>query len=99
MAGLLYITSGFLTAFTPFYSLLLLGRMGLGTAAAGGKFTSLTLLTENVDSVHRAGMSVAFHFSYPAGMFILALLAYFVHPWRDLQLGLSIPSLFLFLHF
>jgi len=41
-------------------------------------------------------MSIAFSMSYPIGMLILAMLAYLIHPWRYLQLALSIPALLLF---
>lgn len=43
-------------------------------------------------------MSIAFNFSYPIGMLILAAAAYYIKPWRDLSLALTIPSFLLIIH-
>lgn len=48
-------------------------------------------MSENVANKHRAWMGVAFNLSYPLGMLYLALAAYFLPEWRDLQLALTVP--------
>lgn len=55
-------------------------------------------VTENVGVRHRSWMSIAFNFSYPIGMLILAAAAYYIKPWRDLSLALTIPSFLLIIH-
>lgn len=52
-------------------------------------------VTENICVKHRSWMSIAFAASYPVGMLILSTLAYFIEPWRYLQLALTIPAFFL----
>nr|XP_029716263.1 LOW QUALITY PROTEIN: organic cation transporter protein [Aedes albopictus] len=98
IAALLYVVSSLLTTFSPVYILLLLGRIGLGASASGVFYPAFALLTENIGTRHRSWMSIAFNFSYPIGMLILALAAYYIHPWRDLSLALTIPSFLLIIH-
>lgn len=98
IAAILYIVSGVLTTFSPVYILLLLGRIGLGASASGVFYPPFALLTENVGVRHRSWMSIAFNFSYPIGMLILAAAAYYIKPWRDLSLALTIPSFLLIIH-
>uniref|UniRef100_A0A182NL70 Major facilitator superfamily (MFS) profile domain-containing protein n=1 Tax=Anopheles dirus TaxID=7168 RepID=A0A182NL70_9DIPT len=98
IAATLYIVAGLLTTFSPFYALLLLGRIGLGASASGVFYPAFALLTENIGKRHRSWMSIAFNFSYPIGMLCLALAAYLIQPWRDLSLALTIPSFLLVIH-
>lgn len=98
VAALLYVVASLLTTFSPVYFLLLLGRIGLGASASGVFYPAFALLTENIGTRHRSWMSIAFNFSYPIGMLILALAAYYIHPWRDLSLALTIPSFLLVIH-
>lgn len=56
-------------------------------------------VTEFASPKYRSTMSIIFSVSYPIGMIILALAAYLVHPWRHLQLALSIPALLLVIHY
>lgn len=98
IAALLYVVSSLLTTFSPVYILLLLGRIGLGASASGVFYPAFALLTENIGARHRSWMSIAFNFSYPIGMLILALAAYYIQPWRDLSLALTIPSFLLVIH-
>ncbi|XP_055526448.1 organic cation transporter protein isoform X1 [Wyeomyia smithii] len=98
VAALLYVVASLLTTFSPYYILLLLGRIGLGASASGVFYPAFALLTENIGVRHRSWMSIAFNFSYPIGMLILALAAYYIDPWRDLSLALTIPSFLLVIH-
>ncbi|XP_055630552.1 organic cation transporter protein isoform X2 [Toxorhynchites rutilus septentrionalis] len=98
IAATLYVVASLLTTFSPFYILLLLGRIGLGASASGVFYPAFALLTENIGNRHRSWMSIAFNFSYPIGMLILALAAYLIQPWRDLSLALTIPSFLLVIH-
>ncbi|XP_053689888.1 organic cation transporter protein [Sabethes cyaneus] len=98
VAALLYVVSSLLTTFSPYYILLLVGRIGLGSSASGVFYPAFALLTENIGVRHRSWMSIAFNFSYPIGMLILALAAYYIDPWRDLSLALTIPSFLLVIH-
>ncbi|XP_053658724.1 organic cation transporter protein [Anopheles marshallii] len=98
IAATLYIVAGLLTTFSPFYALLLLGRIGLGASASGVFYPAFALLTENIGKRHRSWMSIAFNFSYPLGMLCLALAAYLIQPWRDLSLALTVPSFLLVIH-
>lgn len=58
-------------------------------------FLAAFIVTENIGSVHRSWMSIAFTISYPIGLILLALSAHFIHEWRMLQLSLTIPSVML----
>ncbi|XP_058450230.1 organic cation transporter protein [Malaya genurostris] len=98
IAAILYVVASLLTTFSPYYILLLLGRVGLGASASGVFYPAFALLTENIGVRHRSWMSIAFNFSYPIGMLILALAAYYINSWRDLSLALTIPSFLLIIH-
>lgn len=52
-------------------------------------------VTENVAARHRAWTGLALNIAYPIGMLYLALSASFFNNWRDLQLALTVPTLFL----
>lgn len=47
---------------------------------------------------HRSWMSICYSAGYPVGMLTLALLAYFIPNWRNLQIALSVPALVLLYH-
>ncbi|XP_055903956.1 organic cation transporter protein [Eupeodes corollae] len=93
-----FVISSTIIAFTPLYSLFLAGRFGLGLASSGLFYPAFSLLSENISVNHRSWMSIAFSASYPIGMIILAVTAYLVQPWRELQMTLTIPSFLLILN-
>ncbi|XP_055853396.1 organic cation transporter protein isoform X1 [Episyrphus balteatus] len=96
--SVLFVISSTLISFTPWYSLFLAGRFGLGVASSGLFYPAFSLLSENISVNHRSWMSIAFSASYPIGMVILAVTGYLVQPWRDLQMTLTIPSFLLILN-
>ncbi|KAJ6637384.1 Solute carrier family 22 member 16 [Pseudolycoriella hygida] len=99
LASILYIICGPVSAFVNTYWLFLIGRIGLGLAGSGVYHSAYTILTEFAAIRYRSTLSIFFSVSYPIGMMILAIFAYFIHPWRQLQLALSIPAVFLVVHF
>lgn len=98
LGAALFLISSTAIAITPWYSLFLAGRFGLGLASSGLFYPAFSLLSENISVNHRSWMSIAFSASYPVGMVILAITAYLVQPWRDLQMTLTIPSFLLILN-
>ncbi|KAH8367065.1 hypothetical protein KR200_006933 [Drosophila serrata] len=98
LGALFFIVGSFFCTFSPWYSLFLAGRFLLGAASSGLFYPAFTMIVENICLKHRSWMSIAFSASYPVGMIILAIIGYFIQPWRDLQLALTIPSLLLILN-
>lgn len=98
LASVAYIAGSLITTAAPWYHIFLLGRFLLGTAASGLFYPAFALLTENISVKHRSWMSIMFCVSYPFGMLFLALAAYLVHPWKYLQLTLTIPGFLLILN-
>uniref|UniRef100_A0A1A9WB67 Major facilitator superfamily (MFS) profile domain-containing protein n=1 Tax=Glossina brevipalpis TaxID=37001 RepID=A0A1A9WB67_9MUSC len=88
-----FIVSSLFCTFSPWYSLFLVGRFGLGSASSGLFYPGFTMIVENICLKHRSWMSIAFSSSYPVGMILMAAAAYLVEPWRYLQLTLTIPAL------
>lgn len=118
IASLLYVVFGPLAAFSPYYWLFVVARVGLGMAGSGVYYSTYTirnifymyfynlltffflcLVTEFAAPKYRSTLSIFFSVSYPIGMIILALAAYLVHPWRYLQLTISIPAILLLIHY
>lgn len=56
-------------------------------------------MTEFASPKYRSTLSIFFSVSYPIGMTMLALIAYFVRPWRMLQFALSAPAILLIVHY
>ncbi|KAH8347203.1 hypothetical protein KR059_006577 [Drosophila kikkawai] len=98
LGALFFIVGSFFCTFSPWYSLFLAGRFALGAASSGLFYPAFTMIVENICLKHRSWMSIAFSASYPVGMIILAIIGYFIQPWRHLQLALTIPSLLLLLN-
>ncbi|KAH8293805.1 hypothetical protein KR054_004772 [Drosophila jambulina] len=98
LGALFFIVGSFFCTFSPWYSLFLAGRFLLGAASSGLFYPAFTMIVENICLKHRSWMSIAFSASYPVGMIILAIIGYFIQPWRHLQLALTIPSLLLLLN-
>lgn len=46
----------------------------------------------------RSALGVMFNESYPVGMILIAIIAYYIREWRLLQLYISMPSFILILH-
>ncbi|KAG4075715.1 hypothetical protein HA402_003540 [Bradysia odoriphaga] len=99
IASILYIVCGPVSAFVNTYWLFLICRIGLGLAGSGVYHSAYTILTEFASIKYRSTLSIFFSVSYPIGMMILAIFAYFIHPWRQLQIALSVPAVFLVVHF
>ncbi|CAD7084049.1 unnamed protein product [Hermetia illucens] len=98
LASAVYIISSIITTVSPWYTLFLAGRFGLGASASGIFYPAFALLSENIGVGHRSRMSIAFSASYPVGMLFLALVGYLIEPWRYLQLALTIPGFLLILN-
>lgn len=98
IAAVIYIFSGLLTTFSPYYWLLLVGRTGLGFCGAGVFYSLFTLITENAGQRYRSSLSIAYNFAYPLGFLYLAAAAYFFQDWRDLSFVLTAPSFLLIIH-
>ncbi|KAH8247011.1 hypothetical protein KR032_006820 [Drosophila birchii] len=98
LGALFFIVGSFFCTFSPWYSLFLVGRFLLGAASSGLFYPAFTMIVENICLKHRSWMSIAFSASYPVGMILLAIIGYFIQPWRHLQLALTIPSLLLLLN-
>lgn len=98
LGSTLFVISSIAISLTPWYSIFLAGRFGLGIASSGLFYPAFSLLSENISVNHRSWMSIAFSASYPIGMVILAITAYLIQPWRDLQMTLTIPSFLLILN-
>lgn len=98
LGAILFVISSAAISVTPWYSVFLAGRFGLGVASSGLFYPAFSLLSENISVNHRSWMSIAFSASYPIGMILLAITAYLIQPWRDLQMALTIPSFLLILN-
>lgn len=71
-------------------------------AAPAGQHKLIFILfkvTENVAVRHRYWMGIAFNYAYPLGMLYLALAAFLLKEWREVQLALTVPAASLLLFF
>ncbi|KAF3453553.1 hypothetical protein FNV43_RR03993 [Rhamnella rubrinervis] len=84
---------GFLTAFSPNYSIYVLLRVLTGFSTGGVGLCAFVLATEPVGPKRRgaAGMSTFYFFS--TGIALLAGIAYIFPSWRVLYIASSVPSL------
>lgn len=56
------------------------------------------VVMEMAGNKYRSWMSIVFSIAYPVGLIILACVAYYIRPWRELQWALSVPALLLIIH-
>ncbi|KAL1390317.1 hypothetical protein pipiens_012432 [Culex pipiens pipiens] len=96
IAAILYIVSGVLTTFSPVYALLLLGRIGLGASASGVFYPPFAYGKRRRSAPILDEHSV--QLLLPNWHADLAAAAYYIKPWRDLSLALTIPSFLLIIH-
>lgn len=52
-------------------------------------------MAENVAVQHRLWTGMALHLAYPLGMLYLAGAAFMLPAWRELQLALTVPAVYL----
>ncbi|XP_013097503.1 organic cation transporter protein [Stomoxys calcitrans] len=94
-----FMISSIFCTFSPWYSLFLIGRFGLGAASSGLFYAAYAMLMENICLKHRSWMSLIFSGAYPIGMILLAIFAYLLDDnWRYLQLALTVPAMLLLLN-
>ncbi|XP_066991264.1 organic cation transporter protein isoform X2 [Anabrus simplex] len=91
----MYIIAGPLGGLIPNYWLFVVTRLFLGMAGSGCYNCAFTLLTEVSNAKRRTMLGILYNMSYPVGMLLLPLIAYFVRDWKTLQLALSFPALLL----
>uniref|UniRef100_T1PCT3 Major Facilitator Superfamily protein n=1 Tax=Musca domestica TaxID=7370 RepID=T1PCT3_MUSDO len=99
LGAVFFMLSSIFCTFSPWYSLFLVGRFGLGSASSGLFYAAYAMLIENICLKHRSWMSLAFSGSYPIGMMLMALASYLIEEhWRYLQLSLTVPAMLLILN-
>ncbi|XP_035731374.1 organic cation transporter protein-like [Vespa mandarinia] len=98
LSCLIYIITGPAIAWTHSYLIMLICRVGLGIAGIGIYQSAYSILIEISPSKMRSTLGVMFNESYPLGMILIAIIAYYVREWRLLQIYISMPSLILILH-
>lgn len=80
---------GILSAISPIYSLFLATRFVLALANGGTVIISFVLCMEVVSGKWRTIVPILYQIPFGIGNTIMALLAYFIKEWRELQLVLS----------
>nr|XP_018901034.1 PREDICTED: organic cation transporter protein-like [Bemisia tabaci] len=95
-AAWLYMISVPASNFIYSFPLFLLSRYLIGVAGAGVYETAYTILSEFLVGKWRTRFCTLFNISYPVGMMILPLFAYYSVTWRTLQLYLT-PLVFVLL--
>ncbi|XP_063696923.1 organic cation transporter protein [Culicoides brevitarsis] len=98
ISAVIYMVAGLVSFLTPWYWIFFLSRFLLGMAGSGVYNSAYTLLTESVAKKHRSWTSVVYSISYPIGSLLLALIAYLVPEWRNLQMCLTLPGFLLIIH-
>ncbi|KAK2577352.1 hypothetical protein KPH14_003472 [Odynerus spinipes] len=98
IASMIYMISGPIIAWTRIYTIMLACRVGLGVAAIGVYQAAYSLLVEMCPPHLRSTLGVMFNQSYALGMVIISVIAYFVRPWRKLQLIICAPTYLLIYH-
>ncbi|KAL2740284.1 solute carrier family 22 member 6-like [Vespula squamosa] len=95
---LIYMISGPVVAWTHSYLIMVMCRVGLGVAGIGVYQGAYSILIEISPPHRRSTFGVMFNMSYPVGMILIAIIAYYIREWRVLQLYISMPSFILILH-
>ncbi|XP_067328516.1 solute carrier family 22 member 6-A-like [Anolis sagrei] len=90
--------SGSCAAFAPSFIAYCVFRFLSGMALSGVGLNCSSLSVEWTPMHHRATVSMATGYSYTAGQFVLAGVAYAIRDWRWLQLALSFPYFVFFLY-
>ncbi|XP_050521701.1 organic cation transporter protein isoform X3 [Daktulosphaira vitifoliae] len=93
ISAFIYVASCPVTAILNSYIWFLVARIFTGFATAGIYQTGYTILTELTIGKTRTWACLLLNFSYPIGYVLLAIIAYYIHPWRTLLLALSLPVL------
>ncbi|XP_067000282.2 organic cation transporter protein isoform X2 [Anabrus simplex] len=91
----IYIIIGPVTAVISNYWLFLLCRFALGMAGSGCFNCGFTLVMEILNVRYRSTIGILYNMSYPVGMLLLPLIAYFIRQWRTLMLSLTVPAVLL----
>ncbi|XP_046737945.1 organic cation transporter protein-like [Diprion similis] len=94
----IYILAGPIVAFTNLYQLLIAARFCIGIAGLGVFESAYSIVSEISPPKLRSTVGVLYNQSYPAGILGVSLIAYYVRDWRNLQLCVSLPALFLVFH-
>ncbi|XP_068990501.1 organic cation transporter protein-like [Neodiprion pinetum] len=94
----IYILAGPIVAFTSLYQLLIAARVFIGIAGLGAFESAYSIVSEISPPKLRSTFGVLYNQSYPAGILGVSLIAYYVRDWRNLQLCVSLPALFLVFH-
>ncbi|XP_015267400.1 PREDICTED: solute carrier family 22 member 6-A-like [Gekko japonicus] len=90
--------SGACTAFVPNFTAYCVLRFLSGMAMSGISLNSVSLCMEWIPTKYRAIVGTINGYSYTAGQFILAGVAYAIPSWRWLQLTVSLPFFVFFLY-
>ncbi|XP_003230453.2 solute carrier family 22 member 6-A [Anolis carolinensis] len=90
--------SGSCAAFAPTFTAYCAFRFLSGMALSGVGLNCSSLSVEWTPMQHRATVSMATGYSYSAGQFVLAGVAFAIRDWRWLQLALSFPYFVFFLY-
>ncbi|XP_048506554.1 organic cation transporter protein-like isoform X2 [Athalia rosae] len=94
----IYILAGPIVAFTSLYQVLVAARVCIGIAGLGAFESGYSIVSEICPPKLRSTVGVLYNQSYPVGILGVALIAYYVRDWRNLQLCISMPALFLIFH-
>ncbi|KAL0553771.1 hypothetical protein IC582_007675 [Cucumis melo] len=84
---------GLLTAASPYYWTYVLLRSLTGISTGGNAVCAFVLATEPIGPTKRGAAGMSSFYFFAGGIVILSGMAYTIHPWRELYIASSIPSL------
>ncbi|XP_046542550.1 organic cation transporter protein-like [Haliotis rubra] len=93
-SGVIQMVSGIALAFSPNFIVFAVFRFFTGIAAMSTFMIAFVIGLELVGPSKRTIAGIAIQFFWCFGLFLLALVAYFIREWKYLQIVLSIPSVF-----
>ncbi|XP_072020229.1 organic cation transporter protein-like [Amphiura filiformis] len=88
---------GTIAAFAPNFNTFAAMRFFVGMCNLGAYMTAFVLGTEFVGPQYRACAGTLIPLFFSVGYMTLAVLAYFIRDWRDLQLAISVPLALFFI--
>ncbi|CAH1391250.1 unnamed protein product [Nezara viridula] len=94
----LYMVAGPAGALVNDYLLFIILRILVGVAGSGVYEAGYTILSELTVKHYRAYLGCLYNVSYSVGLILLPLAAYFTNNWQQLQLAISVPTIFLLIH-
>ena len=95
----LLLVAGFVTAFSPNITTVLVLRFIAGFAVPGTGVQGIVLMSELVDGKHRAFAGLVIFMAFTLSLSLVGVKAYFIQQWKLLFIVCTVPYVFIFIFY